>query len=319
MAKRFDFAVRNLSPLLRRFAWGLAGAVLLSVAALDAQNVSSDRFSPLLKVASANGVQLHYLDTGSGIPIVLIHGGLGDYREWAAEIDSFSQHYRIIDYSRRYNYPNHNPLGAEHSAVVEAKDLAGLLEELKLERVHIVGYSYGALTALFFATQHPERVRSLTLAEPPVFKWLPLIPGGQAQLDHFMTALWKPAGDAFRKEKPETALRITCDYFSGKGSYDTLPAEARAQLWSNVEEWKALTTSRDAFPRLERDAVRELKVPTLLLTGEKTLTAMRLVVNELARLMPQAQRVFIPGATHDMWLQEPAKCGEATLAFLEKH
>jgi len=293
--------------------------LFLPFARLAAQETDVDRFSASLKIAPVSGVELHYLERGSGVPLVLIHGGLGDYREWSAQIGPFSQHYRVVDYSRRYNYPNNNLETPDHSAIVEARDLAALLDALKLERVHLVGYSYGALTALFFATQHPERLRSLTLAEPPVLKWLPQIPGGQAELDKFMTTMWKPAGEAFRKEQPETALRITCDYFSGKGSYDKLPAEGRRILMSDIREWKALTTSQDPFPMLDRDAVRRLKVPTLLITGEKTLNLLRMIIEELRRVMPAAECVTIPGATHDMWLEEPEACGKATLSFLGKH
>jgi len=286
---------------------------------LAAREADVDRFSASLKIAAVNGVKLHYFQNGSGVPVVLIHGGLGDYREWSAQIEPFSQHYRVLDYSRRYNYPNDNSERPDHSAIVEARDLGALLDALKLERVHLVGYSYGALTALFFATQHPERLRSLTLAEPAIMKWLLEIPEGQAELDKFMTTMWKPAGDAFRKEQPETALRITCDYFSGKGSYDKLPAEGRRLLMSDVREWKALTTSRDPFPMLDRDVVRRLKVPTLLITGEKTLNPLRMIIEELSRVMPAAECVTIPGATHDMWLEEPKACGKATLSFLGRH
>jgi len=286
---------------------------------LAAREADVDRFSASLKIAAVNGVKLHYFQNGSGVPVVLIHGGLGDYREWSPQIEPFSQHYRVLDYSRRYNYPNDNSERPDHSAIVEAQDLGALLDALKLERFHLVGYSYGALTALFFATQHPERLRSLTLAEPAIMKWLLEIPGGQAELDKFMTTMWKPAGDAFRKEQPETALRITCDYFSGKGSYDKLPAEGRRLLMSDVREWKALTTSRDPFPMLDRDVVRRLKVPTLLITGEKTLTPLRMIIEELSRVMPAAECVTIPGATHDMWLEEPKACGKATLSFLGRH
>jgi non-heme chloroperoxidase len=294
-------------------------ALFLPFGQLAAHEAGPDRFSASLKIAAVNGVDLHYFQSGSGVPVVLIHGGLGDYREWSAQIEPFSQHYRVLDYSRRYNYPNDNPERPDHSAIVEARDLAALLDALKLERVHLVGYSYGALTALFFATQHPERLRSLTLAEPAIMKWLPQIPGGQAELDKFLTTMWKPAGEAFRKEQPETALRITCDYFSGKGSYDKLPAEGRQLLMSDIREWKALTTSQDPFPMLDRDVVRGLKVPTLLITGEKTLSPLRMIIEELSRVLPAAERVTIPGATHDMWLEEPEACGKATLNFLAKH
>ncbi len=293
--------------------------LFLSLEQLGAAEDDVDQFSALLKIVAVNGVELHYLQSGTGVPVILIHGGLGDYREWSAQIEPFSQYYHVVDYSRRYNYPNNNAERPDHSAVVEAADLAALLDALKLERVHLVGYSYGALTALFFATQHPERLRSLTLAEPAIMKWLPQIPGGEAELDKFMTTMWKPVGEAFRKEQPETALRITCDYFSGNGSYDKLPAEGRRLLMSNIREWKALTTSQDPFPMLDRNLVRGLKVPTLLITGEKTLNPLRMIIEELSRVMPAAERVTIPGATHDMWLEEPKACSKATLSFLGKH
>ena len=302
---------------------GLMGSLILLLflsPAPAAQEADRERFAALLKNVRVNGVELHYLECGRGIPVVLIHGGLGDYREWNSQIGPLSRHYRVIVYSRRYNYPNNNvEILPDHSAIVEARDLAALLDELKLERVHIVGYSYGALTALFFATEHPERVRSLTLAEPPILGWLPEIPGGKAELDKFMETMWRPAGEAFRRDDPETALRIACDYFAGKGSYDQVPVEFRQSLVDNVREWKALTTSRDAFPMLHRDSVRNLNLPILLLTGEKTLAPLRMINNALTQLLPNAEQVSIPGATHDMWIQDPERCGQATVNFLTKH
>ena len=82
---------------------------------------------------------------------------------------------------------------------------------------------------------------------------------------------------------------------------------------------EALTTSQDSFPMLDRNLVRGLKVPTLLITGEKTLNPMRMIIEEFSRVMPGAERVTIPGATHDMWLEKPEACGNATLSFLGKH
>jgi pimeloyl-ACP methyl ester carboxylesterase len=298
------------SPLLR----------LLLATGLVAQQGDAARFSALLKNVRVNGVELHYLDKGSGIPVVLIHGGLGDYREWNSQIERISNHYQVIAYSRRYNYPNDNGvILPDHSAIVEARDLAALLDALKLERVHIVGYSYGALTALFLATEHPELVRSLTMAEPPILNWLSEIPGGQTELDKFMQTMWRPVGEAFRRDDPETALRITCDYFSGKGSYDQLPTGSKQSLLDNIREWKALTTSRDAFPMLSRDAVASLKVPILLITGEKTLAPLRMINDALNHLLPNAEQVTVPRATHDMWLEDPETCGQATVTFLTKH
>ena len=304
---------------MRQLMGSLLSLLFLSTG-LAAGQPDGERFSALLNNVRVNGVELHYLENGSGAPVVLIHGGLGDYREWNSQIGPLSRHYRVIVYSRRYNYPNNNvEILPDHSAIVEARDLAALLDALNLERVHMVGYSYGALTALFFATEHPERVCSLTLAEPPILRWLPEIPEGQAELDKFVETMWRPAGKALRRDDSETALRITCDYFIGKGSYDQVPADFRQSLIDNIREWTALTTSRDAFPMLSRDAVRSLKLPILLLTGEKTLAPLRMINGALNHLLPHAEQVTVPGATHDMWIEDPETCGQATANFLAKH
>jgi pimeloyl-ACP methyl ester carboxylesterase len=296
----------------------LCWLLCLQLVAAEEQD-ASEELNLQLKVVSANGVQLHYLERGQGAPLIFVHGGLGDYREWLGQIGAFSGQYRVIDYSRRYDYPNTNPEMPSYSASTDASDLAGLMDALKLERVHLVSYSYGAFASLFFAVQHPERVRSLTLSEPPIFNWLPDLPGGQEQLDHFMAMFWKPVADAFRGARPEEALRITCDYFGGKGSYEALPPEVRSRLASDLPEWKALIKSRDAFPDIDRKAVKGLTVPTLLITGEKTLPEMRMITYELSRLLPEAKVVGIPGATHDMWIEAPEACRNATLKFIGAH
>jgi len=181
--------------------------LLLLSAGLVAQQGEGERFSTLIKNVRVNGVELHYLEKGSGMPVVLIHGGLGDYREWNPQIERISSHYRVVAYSRRYNYPNNNAeIPPDHSAIVEARDLVALLDALKLERVHIVGYSYGALTALFFATEHPERVRSLTLAEPPIWDGCPTFREDRPN----WTNLWKRCGDPRGKHFDETIQRRRC-------------------------------------------------------------------------------------------------------------
>src|SRR5216117_4014971 len=87
------------------------------------------------------GIELHYIEKGQGEPLILLHGGQGDYRSWGPQVEALSPQYRVISYSRRYNYPNHNPLTDHHSAYVEADDLEALIRKLKLGRVHLVGTS----------------------------------------------------------------------------------------------------------------------------------------------------------------------------------
>ena len=99
---------------------------------------------------NANGIDFHYIEKGQGEPLILLHGGVGDHRAWDAQVEEFSKNYRVIAYSRRFHYPNKNPLTDKYRAVqTEAEDLKHFLQrKLKLKRIHLVGTSYGAFTAL---------------------------------------------------------------------------------------------------------------------------------------------------------------------------
>jgi pimeloyl-ACP methyl ester carboxylesterase len=267
----------------------------------------------------ANGVELHYVEQGAGVPVVLVHGGLADYREWAPQMARFATTYRTIAYSRRYNNPNQTrAIAPDHSALVEAEDLAALIGALKLDRPHVVGYSYGAFTALCLGLEHPTLARSLVLAEPPVLRWAAEAPGGAEVLSQFM-AVWESIGDAFKRDDKELALRRTMQLFFGADILEQLPPEVRQFLEANIREWEALTTSRDAFPLIAREGVAQMQLPTLLLAGGATLPIHQIVNTEIERVLTHGRRVTVPGATHDMWTEQPDACGAAALQFLSEH
>jgi non-heme chloroperoxidase len=272
-----------------------------------------------LQKVVVNGAELHYLEQGQGDPLVLIHGGLADYREWDLQMERFAQSHRVIAYSRRYNYPNQNrEIQADHSALVEAEDLAAFLGALDLDQSDIVGYSYGAFTALILALDHPQLVHALVLVEPPVLRWAVDLPGGDAVFAEFMSSFWEPVGVAFRQEDKEQALRLSVNFFAGADILDELPAEVRQAFEDNLHDWEALTTSSDAFPMIAKEQVQQMQIPTLLLTAGKTMSIHQLVNDELECLLPQGTRVTIPDATHEMWTQQPEACGAAVLKFLEE-
>ena len=81
---------------------------------------------------------------------------------WKDQVQAFGETYHAIAYSRRYNFPNTNELRPNHSAAVDAEDLADLMQELNLGKSHIVGFSYGGCSALFLAVKHPELGSILT-------------------------------------------------------------------------------------------------------------------------------------------------------------
>ena len=314
-------AIDTATALFQKAALLLIAFFCMVCAPQGQQPVTTAAKSPnqLAKVR-VNGVVLHYLERGSGVPVILVHGGLDDYRMWEAQVEPFSQHYHVIVYSRRYNYPNDNSdIRPDHSPIVEADDLAALIKQLNLKAVHIIGHSYGALTALFLAVRHPELVRTLVLAEPPAFSLAQDTPAGLALFNEFMENMSKPTADAFRRGEKEQALRLTIRYFLGDGAFEKA-SEAQRQYWiDNLREWQATTTSQDPFPMLRREDVKKISAPVLSLSGTRTMPILAFVDSVLQPLWQHQERVILQNATHDMWGEQPDVCRRVTLAFLARH
>ena len=312
MLKTFINSVQDLPVIIFAF-FLITGFTSESFGQISKEKVKS------LKSVKVNGVKLHYLEEGKGTPVIFVHGGMEDYRIWESQIKPFSENYRVIAYSRRYNFPNDNsPIRSDHSAIVEAEDLAAMIKKLKLKPAHIVGHSYGAFTALFLAVKHPEMVRTLVLSEPPVYGLAKEKPEGKVLYDEFINNVWNPAGDAFNKNEKEKALRLTVKYFAGADVFDEVPETLREYWKANSKEWQALTTSTDAFPVLRREEIKKIKAPVLMLSGENTLNILKFVDNELQPLFVKGERIIFKKASHDMWSEQPEACRRAVLVFLAK-
>jgi pimeloyl-ACP methyl ester carboxylesterase len=114
-------------------------------------------------------------------------------------------------------------------------------------------------------------------------------------------------------------MRIFIDAFDGPGTFDRLPEERRAIVMANARFFRAITSSSDPFPDVLRERVRQLRMPALVVSGENTDELHKLVTEELARVMPGAERAIIRQAGHGSPRQNPAAFNEAVLAFLSRH
>ena len=155
-----------------------------------------------------DGTKLNFVTDGLGAAVVFVHGSLSDYSYWNDQFAPFAEKYRFFAYSRRYNWPNQNPPRKGYSAIVDADDLAAFITKQNLAPAHVVGHSYGALTALILAIEHPELLRTLTLAEAPAVTLLKQLQGdqakaGKAMYDDIQAHMVAPMKAAFAKGKTE--------------------------------------------------------------------------------------------------------------------
>jgi len=275
------------------------------------------------QVQIGNGIELHYVELGKGQPVVFVHGSLSDGSFWNPQLRSFAESYHVIAYSRRYNQPNVNQPLPAYSAVGDADDLAGLIKKLHLGRVHVIGHSYGAYTALFLAVRHPELVRSLVIAEAPAVSLLGDLPGEQAELGKATLAdirqgMEEPMVAAFRKGDRDAGVAAFINYLSNdpKG-WEKWPEQARQDTLKNAHEWDVMLTEGELFPDLKSEEVKKIKAPTLLLSGAKTFEFLKLIDEELGRLLPDNHRIVLPDATHHLFYEQPEKCRKAIIEFLQ--
>lgn len=273
-----------------------------------------------MKKISVNGTELNYLEQGKGDPVIFVHGSLNDLRAWMPQIEPFSKLYRVISYSRRRHWPNSlTDDGTDYSATVHAQDLAALIEALDAGPAHIVAHSYGAYSALLLAARHPELIRTLTLAEPPLIPLLEAIPSGRPLEAAFLGDVWRPSGQAFERGDMEQGVRIFIDGVSGKGTFDRLPAPALSMIMDNVAAMAAQTLALDQFPAFTCRDAGKITAPALLLTGEKSPRMLGMIMEELRRCMPESELAIIPGVSHNMHSGNPQAFNETVLGFLAKH
>ena len=279
--------------------------------------------APILQTANiGHGLALHYVEQGTGTPLIFVHGSLSDGGYWADQIGPFAKHYRAIAYSRRYNYPNVNPVRRGYSAVVDAEDLAAFIHTLHLGKVVVIGHSYGALTALFLAAKHPELVRALVLAEPPAISLLMHLPSdeantGKAMFEDIQRKMVAPMQQAFRKGDHDAGIAAFMDYvFNDPHAWDKMPESAREDTLRDAHEWDVMMTTGILFPNIEPPTIRRITAPVLLLSGAKSYQFLGLITEELARLLPNRETIVLPDAGHQMWYQAPDVCRRDVETFL---
>jgi pimeloyl-ACP methyl ester carboxylesterase len=271
-----------------------------------------------------NGTRLAYRLNGdsAATPVVLVHGTLADLRTWSAQETAFAQRYRVLVYSRRYHRPNPQVDDNQtYSPKLHAEDLAALLLSLELPSAHVVGSSYGAYVALVLAREHPDMVRSLVLAEPPIFSLLTPSEAGDAARRTFYLSVLDPARAAFAHGDSIRALRLYFDGINGRGRFENLSAAARADLLSHAFELRheLLANREQYYPVISCVELGRMTTPVMIVRGERSPRMFQLISDELARCLQNDTTVIIPGAGHPPHAANPAYYNQVVLRFLMTH
>lgn len=273
----------------------------------------------------------HKVVKGKGEPIVLVHGSASDYRTWEKQIPYFAQHFEVWAYSRRFHWPNPKiSAGEDYSMAMHVQDLKGFITHHGLRGVHLIGHSYGAFLCLLLALQEPQFIKTLTLAEPPV---LTLYVGSKPKPAELLRLLFlkpalalsilkfgikgiAPTEKALRKNQPERAFQYFGKAVLGASTFDQLSPERKEQALANFMKMEFLGSG---FLPLDKDAIKQIEYPVLLIASENSPELFRLLIKELQLLIPHAQNALIDNTSHNMHEENPVAFNREVERFLKLH
>jgi pimeloyl-ACP methyl ester carboxylesterase len=116
--------------------------------------------------AAVNGLTYYYAIYGTGEPLLLLHGGMGQIEMFGPNLTKLAQTRQVIGVDLQGH--GRTPLGDREISLVDmGNDMAGVLKQLGYDQVDVLGYSMGGGVAFQFAVQHPQMVRRLVLLSTP--------------------------------------------------------------------------------------------------------------------------------------------------------
>lgn len=261
------------------------------------------------KVRVANGVELYYEIHGAGNPLVLISGCGGDILNWAEIVPILSQHYQLIIFDNR-GIGRSEVTPGDYSTVQFAEDTAALLDYLKIEKAHFLGWSMGGMIAQEFILAYPERVEKLILCATAakysmkhsfVFRtWLEMLKQGDLAAVANWMMTWCFSEDFF--QNPEIVARTRAAFMNPP--YPPTIEGFAGQI--------AALTSHD-----RRGQLGEIKAPTLVFGMDDDGSFHVKELKSLAKEIGGAELIIIEGG-HTLQLEKPEEFSHVVLEFLQK-
>jgi pimeloyl-ACP methyl ester carboxylesterase len=249
-------------------------------------------------------MRLYYETAGEGDPVVLIAGLGADARFWHHQLPAFSRRFRVIALDNRDSSRSASA-SAPYGIADMADDVAELLDELEVDRAHVVGASLGGFIAQEFALAHPGRTRSLVLCCTAF--------GGPTAVPippETLAVLASRTGDPERDLRAFLPVQFATDYLRTHArEVDAYVAwrVAHPQSLEGYRRQLAAAAAHDTAGRVAR-----LVMPVLILHGAQD----RVVPAEngalLASRLPHAGLHILPEAGH-LFLWERARESNALI------
>ena len=255
---------------------------------------------------TVRGLRIAYERAGTGPPLVLLHGFVGDSREWRHQIDVLSEEFTVVAWDAPGAGGSDDP-PASFGMADYADCLAELIRALHLERPHIAGLSFGGALALELYRRHPTIPRTLLLAgayagwtgslsaevaEQRLRRSLDLADQSPAEFVNAMIPTLFP----------ESTPKEVVDGFSA------IAAEFHPEGFRTMARSLAEADLRDVLPKI--------RIPTLLVYGDRDARASLQVAEALHTAIPESSLVILAGVGHMINVQAGDQLNREMRQFL---
>lgn len=272
---------------------------------------------------TVNGVAIHYTDTGSGDPVVLVHSGGNSGGQWRGVIKALAETpgdgFRLLavdlyGHGKTGPWPGTTPPDLDEMAA-PVLALAAAHGGTHSGAAHLVGHSYGGAVALRAALIAPGRVKTLSLYEPNAFSLLKAA-GEDTLFAEASRNAEQDMADLAQGNREAMMERFVDFWNQTPGMWKGLPDHIQEGLVHSaqgiVDGWRSLLADPTTL-----DDLNALHLPTLVLTGNRTHRTLERIAQIAAAEIPDAKLNIIPGAGHMAPLTHPLPVADALAAHMK--
>ena len=259
-----------------------------------------------------DNARIYYETAGQGLPLVMIHAGVADSRQWNNEFAFFSQNYHVLRYDMR-GFGKSEPVDGEFSPM---SDLVSLLKTLEFhEPLIMMGCSMGGGLAMDFALTYPSRVKALIMVDSG--------PSG-LKLDVPTSSKFGDAEKAFESGDLDLVAEIeTQIWFDG---LDRTPEQVNPTMRKLLKEMNRIALSHEVkqlgkpLPNTQTpafDRLKDLDIPVLVIVGAHDTPYTLAAADYMVGNIQSARKVIIDDAAHLPNMDQPHEFTIIVKEFLE--
>lgn len=266
---------------------------------------------------SVNGIRTHFIESGQGYPLVLVHGLGASSISWSENVDPLSRHYRVIALDVPGHGDSEKPDNVRYNMYSGANFLDAFLDTLSIPRATIVGNSAGGLIAAQFAISKPQRLDALVLVDT----------GGLGrELRWFLRFASLPILGEFLENTSvrNTRALLRSIFYAPRPMEDGLLQELMRVRNLPGAKTAALECIRSHINLwgMKRDSVlteklRSLSMPLLIVWGEEDQIIPVSHARRAMELLPQAVVRIIPRCGHWPQMERPDEFNQIVVNFLQ--